>query len=64
MTEKRCAGTNTRCRSYRGVCLIDVSIKKELTVSKLLTLVPFLVTEILKTCQMHVPNFCVPTGWQ
>ena len=31
MTEKRRAGTNARCPSYRGVCLIEVSIKRELT---------------------------------
>ena len=32
MTEKWCAGTNTGCPFYRGVRLIEVSVKRELTV--------------------------------
>ena len=33
MTEKRRVGTNARCPSYRGVCFIEVSVIRELTVS-------------------------------
>ena len=32
MTEKRRAGTKNNCPSYRGVSLIEVSVKRELTV--------------------------------
>ena len=32
VTEKWHAGTNTKCLSYRGVRLIEVSVKRELTV--------------------------------
>ena len=35
MTEKWSAGTNTKCPSYRGVRLIEVSVKSELTVNSI-----------------------------